>query len=88
MLQITPTAGEFLSAMLERSQAPAEAAIRLEIDGDELTSRLDQPRPGDATLAHEGRNVLILDERVAELLDGITIDVEPGAQGDSLVLLH
>ena len=88
MLQITPTAGEFLYAVLERSQAPAEAAIRLEIDGNELTSRLDQPRPGDATLAYEGRNVLVLDERVAQLLDGITIDVQPGAQGDGLVLMH
>ena len=88
MLQMTPTAGQFLCAVLERARAPAQAAIRLEIEGNELTSRLDQPRPGDATLAHEGRNVLVLDERVAELLDGITIDVEPGAKGDSLVLVH
>ena len=88
MLAMTPTAGEFLYAVLERVEAPTEAAIRLEIDGDTLTSKIDQPRPGDATLAHEGRNVLVLDERVAELLDGITIDVQPGEQGDSLVLVH
>lgn len=88
MLAMTPTAGEFLHAVLERAQAPAEAAIRLEIDGETLTSRIDHPRPGDATLEHEGRNVLVLDERVAELLDGITIDVQPGEQGDNLVLVH
>lgn len=88
MLEMTPTAAEFLYAVLERAQAPSEAAIRLEIDGDALTSRIDRPRPGDARLEHEGRNVLVLDERVAELLEGITIDVAPGEQGDSLVLMH
>lgn len=88
MLQMTPTAAEFLYAVLERAQAPAQAAIRLEIEGDSLTSRVDQPRPGDATLTHEGRNVLVLDERVAQLLDGVTIDVQTGAQGDNLVLVH
>lgn len=88
MLEMTPTAAEFLYVVLERAQAPSEAAIRLEIDGDALTSRIDRPRPGDATLEHEGRNVLVLDERVAELLDGITLDVEPGEQGDALVLMH
>jgi len=88
MLEMTPTAGEFLHAVLERVQAPTKVAIRLEIDGDVLTSRIDEPRPGDTTLEHEGRNVLVLDERVAELLDGITIDVQPGEQGDSLVLMH
>ena len=88
MLQITPSAGEFLYAVLERSQAPAEAAIRLEIEGDSLSSRLDQPRPGDATLTYEGRNVLVLDEKVAQLLDNVIIDIEAGAKGDSLVLVH
>lgn len=88
MLQITPSAGEFLYAVLERSQAPAEAAIRLEIQGNALSSRVDQPRPGDATLTYEGRNVLVLDEQVAKLLDGIILDVEAGAKGDSLVLVH
>jgi hypothetical protein len=88
MLEMTPTAGEFLYAVLERAQAPAEAAIRLEIDGETLTSRIDHPRPGDTTLEHEGRNVLVLDERVAELLDGINLDLQPGDEGDSLVLAH
>ena len=87
MLEMTPTAGEFLYTVLERAQAPAEVAIRLEIDGDALTSRIDEPRPGDTTLEYEGRNVLVLDERVAELLDGITLDVQPGEQG-GLVLAH
>ncbi|TAK82892.1 MAG: hypothetical protein EPO20_19375 [Betaproteobacteria bacterium] len=88
MPEMTLAAGGFLYAVLERAQAPAETAIRLEIDGDTLTSKLDQPRPGDATLAHEGRNVLVLDDRVAQLLDGITIDVEPSSEGDKLVLVH
>lgn len=88
MLEMTPAAGGYLCAVLERAQAPAETAIRLEIEGDTLTSKLDQARPGDAALAHEGRKVLLLDDRVAQLLDGITIDVEPSSEGDRLILVH
>lgn len=87
MPEMTPAAGGFLHAVLEQAKAPVEAAIRLEIEGGTLISRLDEPRPGDAALAHEGRKVLVLDDRVAQLLDGMTIDLQPSPEGDKLVLV-
>lgn len=88
MLMMTPAAGGYLCDVLERAQAPQETAIRLEIEGNTLKSKLDQARPGDATYDHEGRPVLLLDDRVAQLLEGSTLDVEPTAQGGALILLH
>jgi len=88
MIMITPAAGGYLCDVLERAQAPQETAIRLEIEGNTLKSKLDQARPGDATYDHEGRPVLLLDDRVAQLLEGSTLDVEPTSQGGALILLH
>jgi hypothetical protein len=88
MLMMTPAAGGYLCDVLERAQAPQETAIRLEIEGNTLKSKLDQARPGDATYDHEGRPVLLLDDRVAQLLEGSTLDVEPTSQGGALILLH
>jgi hypothetical protein len=88
MLTMTPAAGGYLCDVLERAQAPQETAIRLEIAGNTLKSKLDQARPGDATYDHDGRQVLVLDHRVAQLLEGSTLDVEPTSQGGALILLH
>ena len=88
MLMMTPAAGGYLCDVLERAQAPQETAIRLEIEGNTLKSKLDQARPGDATYDHQGRPVLLLDDRVAQLLEGSTLDLEPTSQGGALILLH
>ena len=58
------------------------------IEGNTLTSRLDVARPGDATFDHGGRQVLVMDERVSQLLDGDTLDLQPTSEGDKLVLVH
>lgn len=86
MFVMTEPAGEFLCAVLDRANAPEEAAIRFAVEGDELISKLDKPRPGDATFDHEGRKVLVMDEEMARLLDGSTLDLQPTNEGEKLVL--
>ena len=88
MFVMTQSAGEFLCSALERAQAPEEAAIRLALEGDALVSKLDKARPGDATFDHDGRKVLVMDERVSQLLNGTTLELEPTSEGDKLVLIH
>ena len=87
MFVMTPKAAGYLSAVLERSNAPDETAIRFALDGDTLTSRLDVPRPGDATFDHDGRKVLVMDDRVSALLSDSTLDVQPSDEGEKLVLV-
>lgn len=88
MFVMTEPAGEFLCTVLDRANAPEDAAIRLALEGDSLVSTLDKPRPGDATYDHDGRNVLVMDERVSQLLDGSTLDLHPSAEGEKLVLIQ
>jgi hypothetical protein len=88
MFVITESAGEFLCAALERAQAPQEAALRLELDGGSLVSKLDEPRPGDTTFDHDGRKVLIMDERVCQLLEDSVLEVQPTPEGQKLVLIQ
>lgn len=88
MLTMTDAAGKYLHTVLERSNAPDGASIRFDIEGDALTSRLDIARPGDAIFDHDGRKVLVMDQRVSMLLDGSTLDLQPTSEGDKLVLVH
>jgi hypothetical protein len=88
MFVMTESAGEFLCAVLDRAQAPQEAAIRFELEGDALISKLDKPRPGDAAFDHDGRKVLVMDERVSQLLSASKLELEPTAEGAKLVIMH
>ena len=88
MFVMTESAGEFLHAVLKRTNAPDEAAIRFSVEDDELVSRLDKPRTGDAVFDHNGRSVLVMEAQVAELLAGSTLELQPTAEGEKLVLAH
>ena len=88
MFVMTEAAGEFLCAMLERAQAPGEAALRLELEGGSLISKLDKPRAGDTTIDHGGRRVLVMDERVSQLLEDSKLELHPTSEGEKLVLIH
>jgi hypothetical protein len=88
MFTMTETAGEYLSTVLDDSNAAEETAIRLVLDGNTLAPKLDNARPGDATFAHEGRMVLVLDERVTQVLAESMLDVKATEEGPQLVLLR
>ena len=88
MFVMTESAGEYLCAVLDRANAPDEAAVRLAVEGDALISRLDKPRPGDATYDHDGRMVLVMDERVSQLLADTTLELQPTSEGEKLVLVN
>jgi hypothetical protein len=88
MLVLTESAGEFLCAVLDRANVSEDAAIRFEIEGDALVSKLDKPRPGDAAFDHNGRKVLVMDERVSQLLADTKLELQPGSEGEKLVLSH
>ncbi len=47
---------------------------------------VDGERPGDTPFKHQGRTVLLLDERVSQLLESETLDVKQTAKGNRLTL--
>lgn len=88
MFTMTETAGEYLTTLLDNTNAEEETAIRLVLDGNTLMPKLDNARPGDATFDHEGRMVLVLDAQVTQLLDQSRLDVRATEEGPKLVLLR
>ncbi len=89
MFAMTETAGEYLTAVLDDANAAEETAIRLVLDGNTLTPKLDNARPGDATFDHEGRMVLVLDAQVTQVLAESMLDVRATTEeGPKLFLLR
>lgn len=82
MLNVTKAASHYLNDMLERSQAPAEAAVRIvpKGDGAGLATTIDQERDGDQHFDCDGRTVLVLDPEVSTRLSEQTLDVEENGQ--------
>jgi hypothetical protein len=76
MLNVTNAAGDYLNNMLESARAPAESAVRLEVTKEGLIAAIDEERPGDARVDHEGRKVLVLDQHAAQVLSEKTLDVQ------------
>jgi Fe-S cluster assembly iron-binding protein IscA len=93
MLHITPIAKDELREMLGRV-APAgseqeELGFRIvPTPGEEgsLSLALDHPRSQDEIHSHEQRNVLLLDSRSAERLDGFTLDLAETPEGKRLTI--
>ena len=87
MFMMTETAGEYLTAVLDNANASEETAIRFVLEGNTLTPKLDNARPGDEKFDCAGRMVLILDAQVSQALNDSTLDVEATDEGPKLILL-
>ncbi|MHC4653270.1 MAG: hypothetical protein ACYTES_20730 [Planctomycetota bacterium] len=86
MLTMTEAAGAHLVDLLGEAEVPEGVAIRFVVESEELTLRLDQERPGDEMLSHEGKTVLLLDEEMSPMLSDKTLDVEDSDEGPKLTL--
>jgi Fe-S cluster assembly iron-binding protein IscA len=86
MLTVTKAAGTRLAHYIERQQCRPAVAVRLTQDGRRIMTTVDEKRPGDTTFEHQGRTVLLLDERLAQLLADETLDIRQTDEGDRLTL--
>ncbi|MHC4218096.1 MAG: hypothetical protein ACYSU7_06520 [Planctomycetota bacterium] len=83
---MTDAAGAHLVDLLGEAEAPEDVAIRFVVESEELTLRLDKEKPGDESLIHEGKTVLLLDEEMSPMLSGKTLDIEDSDEGPKLTL--
>jgi Fe-S cluster assembly iron-binding protein IscA len=86
MLTVTEAAGAHMARVLAEAEGPDDAALRIVPVDEGLALRVDSEHPGDATFAHEGKTVLVLDERMAESLAERTLDVQDAGEGPRLTL--
>ena len=88
MLTVTKPALNRLSRRLARKKAAADVALRFTRRKGGWKLGPDQTRPGDVTFAHDGRNVLLLDEAVSQGMTNLTLDVRKTDAGPRLRLLR
>ena len=89
MIGITQRAKDELKRMLTDNTDNYQAGLRLIDRGEgKLGLGMDIEMPGDHVVEHEGLKVLLVNEQLAELLSGITIDVEETKEGTELVLIR
>jgi Fe-S cluster assembly iron-binding protein IscA len=82
MLTVTTNAGARLTHLLDQSEN--FTAVRIVGRDRQLKLRRDQVRSGDATFAHSGRVVLVLDSRMSRALSSRTLDVRETSTGPRL----
>ncbi len=86
MLTITEAAGTHLQSILDKANAPDDAALRFVPGQQGLEITMDKPRENDQQLEHEGRIILLLDQQLAEELSKHTLDAKQTEQGPALTL--
>lgn len=86
MLTITEAAGGYLNKWLDEAKAAPDTAVRLAVASKGFTAALDKERPGDLTVDHDGRKVLLLDEQASSALSERTLDVKGTPEGPKLGL--
>jgi hypothetical protein len=86
MLTVTKPALNRLSRRLARKEAAEGVALRFTRREGGWKLGPDSARPGDVTFAHDGRNVLLLDESAAKAMANMTLGVRKTDAGPRLRL--
>ena len=86
MLTMTESAGNHLQNILEKANAPDDAALRFVPGQHGLEITMDKPRESDQQIEHDGRTVLLLDQQLADKLDQHKLDTKKTENGTALTL--
>ncbi|UCC16759.1 MAG: hypothetical protein JSU58_10405 [Dehalococcoidales bacterium] len=88
MVTVTESAKQELKKILLNYTDMSQARLRLVNREDgELGSGMDIEMPGDRCIEYDGLAVLVVEEKLAENLTGVTIDVDKTPNGSELVIL-
>lgn len=87
MVLVTERAKEELKRILiEHTDSPK---VCLRVSHNEqglLRLSVDEEKPDDETVEHEGVKLLIIEEKLSDLLQGLTIDTQETPEGVKLVV--
>jgi len=87
MLDVTERAKQELKRILSSKVDHPLAALRLiSTNTGEFGLSIDIEAEGDQVVEHAGSKVLLVEDRLATKLDGVTFDVEDTPEGPNLVL--
>ncbi len=87
MLTVTEKAKQELKNMLQNGSEDADKALRINFkEPAQVSLVFDGEREGDQVIQFESRNVLLIGEDVAQIFDGVVLDVQEEQNGSRLVV--
>jgi hypothetical protein len=86
MPNVTKSAVTHLDGLLKDVKASPEACIRLAKKQGGLQLQLDREQPGDHTVVHNGRTILVFNDEIENFLQHRTIDLRETESGPTLVV--
>lgn len=81
MFQITDRAARQLKAALSKAEDAENACFRIGVKDNQVKLVVDQQRPGDTAIEHEGETLLVLDSAAGSLLYNRKLDFEEHVSG-------
>jgi len=88
MIGVTERAKEELREILANNVDHPDACLRLRVnDQGQLGLGVDIEKPGDEIVEYEGSKLLLVEQGLADNLEGIAIDVEDSNEGSQLVIV-
>ena len=81
MFQITDRAARVLKTALSKADVPESACYRIRVADNRVNFSVDEERPGDATVEHEGELLVVLDSAAGNLLYDRILDFGDKASG-------
>ncbi len=88
MLAVTERAKEELKKLRSDKVDHPQAVLRLVSNEQGLGLGVDVEMPGDRVVEHGGDKVLVVEDKLAGMLEGITLDVEDTEQGPQLTVFR
>jgi Fe-S cluster assembly iron-binding protein IscA len=88
MIAVTERAKEELKRLRSDKVDHPQAVLRLVSSDQGLGLGVDVEMPGDQVVEHEGTKVLVVEEKLAGMLDGITLDVDETTEGPQLTVFR
>ena len=87
MLTVTEKAKQELKKMLLNRSEDTNKALRIEFkEPAQVTLVVDEEKEGDQVIQLGGMNILLIGEDVAQIFDGVVLDVREDQNGSKLVV--
>ena len=87
MISVTNSARKRLKSILSSKVDLPQAGLRLTTTkSGEYGLHVDTEEPGDQVVKHKGTKVLLVEQKLASRLDGVTLCVEQTPEGPQLAI--
>ncbi len=87
MIAVTERAKQELKRMLSEKVDNPLAVLRLTESHEGMSLIVDVEMPGDKVVEHESSKILVVEEKLADSLQNVTLDIEDTPEGPELVVV-